>query len=145
MPESHEDKPKSLLIFLYDKKLQVKFYYALPLSTAAPAINRIVKETVQENMKTAGEPWYQLIPHCVHQNIEFQRAPIPEGETSVRGERYFPDQEPPPRVFQHPKPHQLFFTVIIRNYQEEIFRGQFSVDDFSHRRRVSGAPTDREG
>ena len=132
MTAAHDQEPKSLLIFLFDKNLQARHQFALPMSVAAPAINRILREVLPEKLASIKEPWYRLVPHCVHEELTLNRAPIPEGESSLSGDRYVAEKEPPPRVTHHPEPHVEFFTVIIKDYQKEIFRGQFSVDDLFH-------------
>ncbi len=130
MRDTHKQEPNSLLIYLYDKTLELKYQEEVPVSIVAPTINRILREVLPTI--EVKEPWYHLIPHCVHQRVVFDRAPMPQGETSLLGDRYVVAQEPPPRMTHHPQPHNLFFTVIIKNFQEEIFRGQFSVDDLFH-------------
>jgi hypothetical protein len=126
---THQEKPKSLLITLYNQHRQALFKAALPLSVAAPAINRILREALGDKMETLKEPWYLLIAHRPGRSGVFQRSSVPAGECSLYGERYVPANEPPPRVTHHPQPQVEFFTVLITDFQDEIFRGQFSVDD----------------
>jgi hypothetical protein len=132
MTDTHAAEPRSLLLFLFDKKLEARAHFALPMSIAAPAVNRILREALPAKLATVKEPWYRLVPHGANPERPFQRTPIPVGETSLRGERYFPEREPPPRVAPHPKPLLESFTVLIWDFQEELFRGRFSVDDLFH-------------
>jgi hypothetical protein len=119
-------------MILFDKNLEAKFQCVLPLAVVAPVSNRIIREVPQRKLDRSSEPWYAIIAHCIHQKVKFNRAPAPEGETSLYGTRYIAEKEPPPRVIQHPEPHVMFFTVIINDYQKELFRGHFSVDDLFH-------------
>jgi hypothetical protein len=124
-----EREPKSLLITLYDRRGQALFEAVLPLSVAAPAINRIMRETLGDRLQELKEPWYFLFAHRPGRGAAFHRSPVPAGECSLYGDRYVPANEPPPRVAHHPKPRVEFFTVRITDFRDEIFRGQFSVDD----------------
>lgn len=126
---SHERNPKSLLITLYDQHRQALFKAVLPLSVAAPAINRILREALGDKLPKLEEPWYFLLAHCPGRGTVFQRSPVPIGECSLYGDRYVPANEPPPRVTHHPQPQVEFFTVRITDFQDETFHGQFSVVD----------------
>ena len=130
MSESQE--PKSLAVTIYDGRLQPVFQAGLPLSVAAPAINRILKEVPSHRLARAKEPWYVLRPNRLGSGKSFQRAPVPIGECSLYGTQYDPNHEPPPRVTHHPQPLVEFFTVTLTDFNDEIYRGDFSVDDLFH-------------
>src|SRR5262245_17475072 len=116
---THEQEPKSLLITLYSSTLRELFEFVLPLSVAAPAINRILGEVLKDKLPQLKEPWYFLFAHPSGRGASFQRSPIPEGATSLYGDRYVPEEEPPPRVTLHPHPQVEFFTVRITDFQDD--------------------------
>jgi hypothetical protein len=119
---------RSFVIALFDKTFKERDYFLLPVSVAAPFINRIIKERLPEITKTAREPWYRLVPHYRDEG-PVQRSPLPVGPTSLYGIQYNADKEPPPRVTLHPDAHIISFTVALLDFDKEILRGEFTVDD----------------
>ena len=103
---------KSLAVTIYNAAGEVLFHVGVPLSGAAPAINRILRQVPSETAIRLKEPWYFLLPHRPGDASVFQRSLLPEGFCSLYGDRYEPDLEPPPRVLHRPKPLVEFFTVI---------------------------------
>ena len=129
MTEISSEKIRSFIIFLHDKADKIIGPFLLPLDTIAPFANRIIREVVPEKAQHAKEPWFAIIPHRKDQIDKLERDSLPEGPTSLYGVQYIPDSEPAPRVQLHPKNNIQFFTILIIDLNEEIYRGVFTVDD----------------
>jgi len=125
MTVEHCEVIRSFIILLYDGKLKERGYFQVPVSTAAPFGNRILYEVLPEQMKLMREPWYGFVPYDTH----VSRSPLPKGHTSLYGVQYNPEKEPPPRVTLHPEARILCFGVCIFDFQDEKYRGKYSVDD----------------
>jgi len=119
---------RSFIITLYDQTFQVRGYFAVPVSVAAPFANRLFNEVLQERLQTVREPWYAIQPHYIPEKL-VNRSPQPVGPTSLYSTPYEVEKEPPPRVTLHPDAHITYFTVRILDFQEEIFQGDYNVDD----------------
>ncbi len=126
---SEQQAPKSLALTLYDGRLKPLAQIGVPLSVSAPAVNRLLQEVPYEKLVQAKELWYFLRPSRPGSGKSFIRAPTPVGACSLYGTQYVPEQEPPPRVSHHPQPLVEFFTVTLKDFDDEIFRGDYSVDD----------------
>ncbi len=119
---------RSFVITLYDNAFRERGYFLLPVSVAAPFANRIIKEKLPDITKTTIELWYRLVPHARHEG-PVQRSPLPIGHTSLYGIQYNADKEPPPRVTLHSDAHIISFTIALLDFDKEIFRGEYTVDD----------------
>lgn len=128
MTTRHMNTISSFTIILYNGRFEERGRFSMPVSIAAPFANRILNEQVLSKGESITEPWYKLVSHSTHED-PFQRSLYPEGPTSLTGKRYNPDQEPLPRVALHPEAHILSFTITLLDFQKEILRGQYGVDD----------------
>jgi len=128
MSKEHLGKIRSFVIVLYDRTLKERVRFAVPVSVAVPFCNRLFREIVKPVEGALKEPWYQLVPHCVHES-PLQRDVEPAGPTSLYGTPYIAMEEPPPRVALHPHAHITYFTARLLDYDKQLFHGQYSVDD----------------
>lgn len=102
--------------------------YRVPVSFVAPFANRIAREVLglRDWNLTLREPWY-ILEH--HTDPAFRRSPLPSGPTTLTGVRYEPDDELPPRLLSHPEALVRSFQVTLLDFQQELYRGEYSVDD----------------
>jgi hypothetical protein len=128
MTTEHLGTARSFTVALYNAKLEERVSFSVPLAIAAPFANRLFREVLRDQEKTAREPWYVLTPHCVHEP-SLPRSVSPAGPTSLYGTAYEAEKEPPPRVQRHPKAHIVSFAVCMLDFQTELFRGEYTVDD----------------
>jgi hypothetical protein len=119
---------RSFTLALYNHALEERGKFSVPPTIAAPFANRLMREAMSERTDAMREPWYILIPHGSH-DAALRRTPLPTGPTSIHGQRYVPETEPPPRVRLHPQSRIRYFTVQLLNYQQSLFEGAYSVDD----------------
>lgn len=119
---------RSFIVVLYDKAFKERGYFPVPVSVAAPFANRLFREMIPDQEQTVREPWYSLVAHWSDED-RLQRASSPVGPTSLYSECYVPEEEPPPRVALHPQAKVRHFTVCLLDFQTELFRGEYSVDD----------------
>ena len=128
MTAEHVGTVRSFLIILYNRNLEERGHFSVPLAIAAPFGNRLLREMVPDQAQTMREPWYALTAHSAHEALQ-PRSPKPEGPTSLYGTQYLPDDEPQPRVTLHPQAPYRSFSVTLLDLQTELFRGEYSVDD----------------
>ncbi len=128
MSAENHDPARSFVIALFDRTLTECVRFAAPLSVAAPFCNRLVREMLPATDGARRELWYTLAPHC-HHDPPIARAAMPEGPTSLLGQRYITAEEPPPRVELHPQAHIQSFAVRLWDYDREIYAGEYTVDD----------------
>ena len=119
---------RSFIIAIYDENLKELCHYQVPISVAAPFGNRLFKEALKLPIggSTLREPWYSLAP-CYAKT--FQRSAEPVGPTSLYGKAFDPGQEITPAIKMHPDAKVYSFVVRLYDYQTELFRGEYSVDD----------------
>ncbi|MDX9954938.1 MAG: hypothetical protein RBT75_12615, partial [Anaerolineae bacterium] len=117
---------RSFIVVLYNGCMEEVGRFHVPVSVAAPFTNRLF-ESVLPGCQVR-EPWYSLLPQY-SDGSPFKRAPYPVGLTSLTSTRYAPEEEPPPRVTLHPHAALRSFTVRLLDYQTELYKGDYSVDD----------------
>src|SRR4051794_26180210 len=128
MPAEHPGTVRSFVLTLYDRSLQARATFTVPVAVAAPFANRLLREAVPGGGARGRGPWDLLLPHPPHPP-PLVRATAPEGPTSLLGTRYTPGAEPLPRVRLHPQAHVRHFSVCLLDFQQEIYRGEYTVDD----------------
>jgi hypothetical protein len=147
--ESGGQTVRSFLIFIYDSNLKELAIYQIPISVAAPFANRLFRELRPDWRTTVREPWYSLVPRI---DTEFRRTPSPEGPTSLMGERYDPDRDAGLPIQMHPGAYVRSFVIRLYDFQTELHRGEYAVDDIflhgaryllNHRIEKGDLPADR--
>ncbi len=127
--DPHRYGIKSFFIVFFggdDKELEV---FQIPVSVAAPFANRLFRETPGlPDWHTLREPWYTLAPRAVGGH-PFRRSIHPAGPTSLYGREYDPETESEPRVHLHPEARIRHFEVCLLDLKDELYRGEYSVDD----------------
>lgn len=126
MPSSGRYAIKSFFIVIFDADRQELASYQLPVSVAAPFANRLFRETPQIQNLTVREPWYTLAHGLDH---DFTRSSLPVGPTSLYSQPYDPAGQTPPTISLHPEALVRYFTVGLYDFQQELYRGVYSVDD----------------
>lgn len=130
MSSSKTEYIRSFFLVFYDRQLEILKSYQVPVSVAAPFTNRLFREMLGDpnwssNLK---EPWYALTPHYADDR-PLERSSRPEGPTSLYGEAYDPSAETGPRVTLHPEAAVRYFFVQLLDFEKELYRGEYSVDD----------------
>ncbi|MET0649056.1 MAG: hypothetical protein ABW208_20800 [Pyrinomonadaceae bacterium] len=128
MSSTGKNTVRSFNIVIYDRELRERVSFAVPIAITAPFFNRLLREIFPDRAQNMREPWYLLIPREAG-GAGFSRAPLPAGETSLYGERYAPQDEPPPRVSAHPDAGVGYFTVYLLELKDSIYQGDYSVND----------------
>lgn len=116
-------RPKSFDIVIYNAAKQELARYRVPLVVVAPFANRIARE-VLHLANPLPEPWYTV---DARSDWQLQRSPLPEGPTSLRGERYIPDTDQSIRI--HPEASAPYFEVCLFDFERELYRGIYTMDD----------------
>jgi hypothetical protein len=124
--ENRKRQIRSFIFVLYDGNLEECAIFDVPISVGAPFANRLFREILPD--REVLEPWYVLL-HRFASELPYQRATYPVGLTSLYSTRYAPEEEPPPRVTLHPDALVQYFTVHLLDFQEVLYRGDYSVDD----------------
>lgn len=122
------NKIRSFIIILYNQDFEKIGFLFMPVSAAAPFANRLFNELLPDWRETVWEPWYVLAHHFADE-LPFRRSAYPVGPTSLYGTGYSPPDEPPPRVQLHPEATIRYFTVRLLDFQTELYRGEYGVDD----------------
>ena len=118
---------RSFILTLYDGKFQELGHFAVPVSVAAPFTNRLFNQVLPQELAVR-EPWYGLQPHYIPEKLP-QRTLRPEGPTSLYGDAYYAANEPEPRLAYHPGAEITYFTVRLFDFDRELYRGEYTVDD----------------
>ncbi len=126
MPTTARYQIKSFIMVIYDAGYEELASYQLPISVAAPFANRLFEEIPAVNKSTVREPWYSLA-HGLDEN--FDRAPLPVGPTSLYSQPYDPAGQTPPTISLYPEALVRYFVVGLYDFQQELYRGVYSVDD----------------
>src|SRR5579859_7011095 len=116
-------KPKSFDIVIYDAAKQELARYQIPLALAVPLANRIAREGLYLT-NSLSEPWYTV---DARSDLQLQRSPLPEGPTSLRGDRYIPNTDL--TISMHPDASYRYFEVLLFDFERELFRGIYTMDD----------------
>ncbi len=120
---------RSFVLALYGGDGEPLDTFHLPIAVAAPFVNRLFRELPDiPEWHTLREPWYTLAPRY-DSDPPLERSPHPTGPTSLYGEGYQPEQEEGPGVSLHPEPLVRYFVVCLLDLQDELYRGEYSVDD----------------
>ena len=103
-------------------------HFLLPLSVIAPLGNRIFREVIPEKRLYLTEPWYYVMENP-SDRAPLKRADYPAGPTSLYATRYFPENEPLPRVKLHPDAPVSGFWFFIKDLDRVLFQGAYTTDD----------------
>jgi hypothetical protein len=130
MPQHSNYSIRSFMLVIYDANFQELARYQVPVGVASPFGNRLAREVLglSDEGQSVREPWYTLAPRY-HTDPPLVRSLLPEGPTSLYGERYDPEAETGPPIRMHPNAYLRYFEVRLFEFETELFHGHYSVDD----------------
>lgn len=129
MNDSSRYAINSFVLVLYGGDSEALDTFQLPVSIAAPFANRLFDEVPGlPDWHTLREPWYVLKPRF-DSDLPLERSPHPPGLTSIYGKRYLPAEEEGPGVRLRSDALVSHFQVRLLDLRDELYCGQYSVDD----------------
>ena len=124
---SQDTSVDTFAAILYTKEIEYSMKMILDKNLFRVASRYILEKANPDPTRSYKELGIDFYP--IKYGTEYERTKKPEGMISMKGEEYIPDPNLEIALKAHPAPKVIGYEVVIKDFEEEVFRGNFSFED----------------